>query len=332
MTKRRLLAVLMVVGVLVLPACGDDSDDDAGGGSGGGEVDSDISIEVVTHGQASDSFWSVVKNGLEQAGKDSNVKVNYSAPDTFDMVKMSQLIDAAVAKDPDGLIVSVPDYDALKDSLASATDAGIPIITMNSGSESFQDIGAITHVGQDETAAGEGAGQQLADAGTKNVICVNQEVGNSSLDDRCNGAKAMIEDAGGKLEVVQVDLKDAAGAQSTVKSKLQQDSSIDGVLTLGPTGAAPALAALEELGKTGQIKLATFDLSPEVLDAITAGDMEFAVDQQQYLQGYLSVTFMALNIRNLNTVGGGDPVATGPGFVTKETAEKVKDLSSDGTR
>jgi simple sugar transport system substrate-binding protein len=332
MTKRRLLAVLMVVGVLVLPACGDDGDDEAGGGSGGGEVDSDISIEVVTHGQASDSFWSVVKNGLEQAGKDSNVKVNYSAPDTFDMVKMSQLIDAAVAKDPDGLIVSVPDYDALKDSLASATDAGIPIITMNSGSESFQDIGAITHVGQDETAAGEGAGQQLADAGTKNVICVNQEVGNSSLDDRCNGAKAMIEDAGGKLEVVQVDLKDAAGAQSTVKSKLQQDSSIDGVLTLGPTGAAPALAALEELGKTGQIKLATFDLSPEVLDAITAGDMEFAVDQQQYLQGYLSVTFMALNIRNLNTVGGGDPVATGPGFVTKETAEKVKDLSSDGTR
>jgi simple sugar transport system substrate-binding protein len=332
MTKRRLLAVLMVIGVLVLPACGDDSNDDAGGGSGAGEVDSDITIEVVTHGQASDSFWSVVKNGIEQAGEDSNVKVNYSAPDTFDMVKMSQLIDAAVAKKPDGLIVSVPDYDALKDSLANATDAGIPIITMNSGSESFTDIGAITHVGQDETAAGEGAGQQLADAGATNVICVNQEVGNSSLDDRCNGAKESIESAGGTLEVVQVDLKDAAGAQSTVKSKLQQDTSIDGVLTLGPTGAAPALAALEELGKTGEIKLATFDLSPEVLDAITAGDMEFAVDQQQYLQGYLSVTFMALNIRNLNTVGGGDPVATGPGFVTKETAAKVKDLSEAGTR
>jgi simple sugar transport system substrate-binding protein len=322
----------MVVGVLVLPACGDDGDDEAGGSSGDTSVDSDISIEVVTHGQASDSFWSVVKNGIEQAGKDSNVNVSYSAPDTFDMVKMSQLIDAAVAKKPDGLIVSVPDIDALKDSLASATDAGIPIITMNSGSESFKDIGAITHVGQDETAAGQGAGEQLAEAGTKNVICVNQEVGNSSLDDRCNGAKTMIEEGGGKLEVVQVDLKDAAGAQSTVKSKLQNDPSIDGVLTLGPTGAAPALAALKELGKNGQIKLGTFDLSPEVLDAITAGDMEFAVDQQQYLQGYLSVTFMALNIRNLNTVGGGDPVPTGPGFVTKDTAEKVKELSEAGTR
>ena len=332
MTKRRLLAVLMVVGVLVLPACGDDGDDNASGSGGGGSENSDITIEVVTHGQASDSFWSVVKNGIEQAGEDVNASVSYSAPDTFDMVKMSQLIDAAVAKNPDGLIVSVPDYDALKDSLESAVDAGIPIITMNSGSESFKDIGAITHVGQDETAAGEGAGQQLADAGTKNVICVNQEVGNSSLDDRCNGAKTMIEEAGGKLEVVQVDLKDAAGAQSTVKSKLQNDSSIDGILTLGPTGAAPALAALKELGKNGQIKLGTFDLSPEVLDAITAGDMEFAVDQQQYLQGYLSVTFMALNIRNLNTVGGGDPVPTGPGFVTKETAEKVKQLSEDGTR
>jgi len=332
MTKRRLLAVLMVIGVLVLPACGDDGDDDAGGSGGGSSTGGDITIEVVTHGQASDSFWSVVKNGIEQAGNDVNASVSYSAPDTFDMVKMSQLIDAAVAKKPDGLIVSVPDYDALKDSLANATEAGIPIITMNSGSESFQDIGAITHVGQDETAAGEGAGQQLADAGTKNVVCVNQEVGNSSLDDRCNGAKTAIEEAGGKMEVLQIDLKDAAGAQSTVKSKLQNDGSIDGILTLGPTGAAPTLAALKELGKNGQIKLATFDLSPEVLDGITAGDLEFAVDQQQYLQGYLSVTFMALNIRNLNTVGGGDPVATGPGFVTKDTAEKVKELSEAGTR
>jgi simple sugar transport system substrate-binding protein len=322
----------MVVGVLVLPACGDDGGDDADSSGGGGSVDSDISIEVVTHGQASDSFWSVVKNGIEQAGKDVGVEVNYSAPDTFDMVKMSQLIDAAVAKKPDGLIVSVPDYDALKDSLANASDAGIPIITMNSGSESFEDIGAITHVGQDETAAGEGAGEKLAEAGATNLICVNQEVGNSSLDDRCNGAKTSIEAAGGEIEVVQVDLKDAAGAQSTVKSKLQNDPSIDGILTLGPTGAAPTLAALRELGKNGQVKLATFDLSPEVLDAISAGDMEFAIDQQQYLQGYLSVTFLALNIKNLNTVGGGLPVPTGPGFVTEETAEKVKELSEAGTR
>jgi simple sugar transport system substrate-binding protein len=287
---------------------------------------------VVTHGQASDPFWSVVKKGLEDAAKATGAKVNYNAPDTFDMVKMSQLIDAAVAKKPQGLIVSLPDYDALKDSLAKAKAANIPIITINSGSDHYKDVGAITHIGQDETIAGQGAGQKLADAGAKHVLCVNQEQGNAGLDARCNGAQQSIEKAGGKLEVVRVNLNDAAEAQNSIKSKLQSDSSIDTVLALGPTGALPALAAVKDLGQTGKTKLATFDLNPAVIDAISSGDMLFAVDQQQYLQGYLSVVSMYLFDTNLNTVGGGQPVLTGPGFVTKDNAAQVKSLTAAGTR
>src|SRR6187549_1015229 len=277
----RKLPVAFVALALVLAACGNEESSTGPSGGGGGGDRSGMTIEVVTHGQASDPFWSVVKNGVDQAAKDQGVKVNYSAPDTFDMVKMSQLIDAAVAKKPQGLIVSISDYDALKDSLKKATDAGIPIISINSGSDHYKDVGAITHIGQDETIAGEGAGAKLAEGGAKSVICVNQEVGNAGLDARCNGAKTAIEKAGGKLEVVQVDLNDAAGAQATIKSKLQGDSSIDGVLALGPTGAAPALAALQDLGQNGKIQLATFDLNPDVLDAIEKGDISFAIDQQQ---------------------------------------------------
>jgi simple sugar transport system substrate-binding protein len=308
----------------------------AGSTAGSGTVQltqgGNVTIEVVTHGQASDPFWSVVKKGVDDAAKVTGAKVNYSAPATFDMVQMSQLIDAAVAKKPDGLVVSVPDYDALKTSLAAATAAGIPIVTMNSGSDHFQEIGAITHVGQDETIAGEGAGKRLAEAGAKNVVCVNQEVGNAALDARCAGAKSEIEKAGGKMSVLQVDLNDAAGAQQTISSAIQSDSSIDAVLTLGPTGAAPALAALTDLGKVGKIKLATFDLSPAVVDAIAKGDMLFAVDQQQYLQGYLPIIFLDLYVKNLNTVGGGLPVLTGPGFVTKDNAARIKALAAAGTR
>ena len=132
--------------------------------------------------------------------------------------------------------------------------------------------------------------------------------------------------------MVQVDLNDVAGPQSTIASTLQADTSIDGVLALGPTGAAPALAALEELGRTGEIQLATFDLSAEVIDAIVAGDMLFAIDQQQYLQGYLPIVFLTLYAENLNTVGGGQPVLTGPGFVTADNAEQIKELAAAGTR
>jgi len=333
---RRLKLAAFVVGVVVLAACSSSSKNTSAGSSSSGSVSltqgGNIHIEVVTHGQASDPFWSVVKNGVDQAAKDQGVSVNYSAPDTFDMVKMSQLIDAAVAKKPNGLVVSLPDYDALKGSLQKARDAGIPIITINSWSDHYKDVGAITHVGQDENFAGQAAGKKLADAGAKKVICINQEVGNAGLDARCNGAKGSITTAGGSLEVVQVDLKDAAGAQNTIKAKLQSDPSIDTILALGPTGSAPALAAVKDLNETVKIKLATFDLSSDVLDAISNGDMMFAVDQQQYLQGYLGVTFMALNAKNLNEVGGGLPVATGPSFVEKSTAAKVKDLTSKGTR
>jgi len=335
-------AVVIAAGALLVAACGGDnkgsSSTTAGGGGGGASTTvnltqgGNVSIEVVTHGQASDPFWSVVKKGVDDGAKAVGAKVNYSAPDTFDMVKMSQLIDAAVAKKPSGLVVSMPDYDALKASLAKAKSANIPIITINSGSDHYKDVGAITHIGQDETIAGQGAGEKLAAAGVKNVVCVNQEVGNAGLDARCNGAKTAIEKAGGKLQVLQVDLKDAAGAQNTIKSKLQSDSSVDGVLALGPTGAAPALAAEKDLGVTQKVKLATFDLSPAVLDAITAGDMLFAIDQQQYLQGYLAIVAMNLYVTNLNTVGGGQPLLTGPGFVTKDNAAQVKSLSAAGTR
>lgn len=292
---------------------------------------SDIDIIVVSHGQASDPFWSVVQNGVAQAGEDMGVNVQYQAPGTFDMVAMAQLIDAAVATSPDGLVVSIPDADALSAAITAAVDAGIPVISMNSGSDVAAELGILTHVGQTEYEAGFGGGQRMAEAGVTNAICVNQEVGNAALDLRCQGFTDALAEAGGTVETVAVDLADPTGSQQRISAALSADDTINGVLTLGPTGAAPALAALTESGQLGTISLATFDLSPEVLDAVEAGDMLFAIDQQQYLQGYLPIVLLTLLNTNLNTIA--NPVLmTGPGFVTQETAAQVKELSAAGTR
>jgi simple sugar transport system substrate-binding protein len=259
------------------------------------------------------------------------VNVQYQAPPTFDMVAMAQLIDAAVATSPDGLVVSIPDADALSASITAAIDAGIPVISMNSGSDVAAELGVLTHVGQTEYEAGYGGGQRMGEAGVTNAICVNQEVGNAALDLRCQGFTDALAETNGKVEVVGVDLADPTGAQQRISAALTADSTIDGVLTLGPTGAAPALAALEDSGQLGTMKIATFDLSPDVLDAIEAGNMLFAIDQQQYLQGYLPVVLLTLYNTNLNTIA--NPVLmTGPGFVTQETAARVKALSAAGTR
>ena len=93
------------------------------------------------------------------------------------MVAMSQIIDTAVAGQPDGLVVSIPDADALGPSIQAAVDAGIPVISMNSGSDVFADLGVLVHVGQTEFEAGLIAGQALAAEGVTNALCVNQEVG-----------------------------------------------------------------------------------------------------------------------------------------------------------
>ncbi len=288
-------------------------------------------IVVVTHGQASDPFWSVVKNGVDAAAADMRVTVEYQAPSTFDMVAMAQLIDAAVASDPDGLVVSVPDFDALGSRIRAAVDAGIPVISINSGSDYAAELGVLAHIGQTEYEAGYGGGQRMAAAGVTNALCVNQEVGNVGLDLRCQGFADALAEAGATSTVLAVDLADPTGSQGRISAALQQDSSIDGILTLGPTGALPALAALEAEGLLGTMKIATFDLSPEVLAAVRDGEMLFAIDQQQYTQGYLPIVYLTLYLENLNTPGA-VLIPTGPGFVTQETAAQVIEYAARGTR
>jgi simple sugar transport system substrate-binding protein len=307
---------------LIAAACSSNSSPAPTSGSGGGSGDrAGIDIEVVTHGQASDPFWSIFKNGVTQAATDMGVTANYSAPDTFDMVKMAQLIDAACAKNPQGLVISLPDATALGPSVTKCVDAGIPVISANSGSDAYKALGILTHVGQDESVAGKAAGERMKAAGGTNAMCVNQEVGNAGLDARCAG---FAEGFGpGTSTVLGVDLKDPTTAQQKIAAALDADPSIDTVMALGPTGSAPALEAIKSLSGR-DIKLATFDLSADVLSAIKDGTMLFAIDQQQFLQGYLPVVFLTYyNLYGLMP-GGGEPILTGPGFVTADNVDTVQ--------
>ena len=290
-----------------------------------------IHLAVVTHGQASDPFWSVVKNGVVQAAKDMGVNYSYDAPPTFDMVKMSQLIDSKVASKPDGLIVSIPDASALGGSIKSAVSAGIPVISINSGSDVYKSLGALTHIGQTEELAGMAGGENMGKAGVQNALCINQEQGNAALELRCKGFQEGLVKTGGKVTELVVDLKNPTDTQQKITSAFQR-TPYDGVLALGPTGAAPALAALQAAGKLGQIKLGTFDLSADVLSAVAAGNMLFAIDQQQYLQGYLPIVILTLFKLYLLLPGGGQPVLTGLNLVLKDTAARVIDLSKQGIR
>ncbi|SDJ25356.1 simple sugar transport system substrate-binding protein [Frankineae bacterium MT45] len=327
-TTRRYLgiAAIAVTTMLAASACSSANSvnrvhTSAGSGKGG----YGYKIAVITHGGAGDSFWSIVKNGAIQAGKDMGDSVTYQS--NADPTQQSQLIDNAVNQKPDGIIVSMANPEALKASVERAVAAGIPVITINSGEAESKSYGALYHIGSDETVAGQAVGTQLKAAGVKNVVCVIQEAGNVGLEQRCAGVKSTL---GGTVTNLQVDNNNLPGAQQIIQAKLQQETSIDGVVTLGAQVATVAEAAIKGAGS--KAKLATFDLNADVAKAVDNGDILFAVDQQPYLQGYLAVTGLTLYKSNLNVIGGGLPVLTGPNLITKANAAAVLKLAAGGTR
>ncbi len=328
MARRTRLLALALAAPLLLSACSTDDSGDGGGSSdsgGSAAADGDLSFAVVTHGSAGDAFWDVVQKGAEAAGEDLGVSVDYQSDG--DPQRQSQLIQAAVNQDVDGIVVSMANPDALQDSVEAAVAAGIPVVTINSGAAESAQFGAIGHVGQDETIAGQGAGQRLAEDGASNVLCVVHEAGNIGLEQRCAGASQGL---GSQVRLLQVDINDLQAAQSTITSQLQSDPTSDAVLTLNSGVASVAAQAASDAGSEAQI--ATFDLNGDVIAAIQDGSISFAVDQQQYEQGYLPVVMLKLYAQNLNTVGGGQPVLTGPGIVDADNVDEIADLASAGTR
>ena len=319
--KRFAAAGVLAAGALLLSAC-------SGTGQSQGAADAgklDLTYAVVTHGAPGDAFWDRVKSGAERAGKDYGVKVEYSSDP--DPAKQSQLIDGAVADKVDGIVVSMANPDGLENSVKSAVAAGVPVVTINSGLEKFKEFGAITHVGQSESIAGQAVGERLNQEGLKNVLCVIQEAGNVGLETRCASAAKAFD---GKMSNLQVDGTDDNAVESTITSKLQSDKSIDGVLTLGGQYAIDAVSAVDQSGSSA--KVATFDLSEDVIKDIQDGKILFAVDQQPFVQGYVGITALYLKSINGNDLGGAQPVYSGPAFITKDNADQVAKFAAKGTR
>ncbi|MBV9488967.1 MAG: sugar ABC transporter substrate-binding protein [Verrucomicrobia bacterium] len=286
-------------------------------------------IIVVTHGQAADSFWLIVRNGVDAAAQETGSDVEYRSPEKFDMEAMARLIDEAVASAPEGLIVSIPDANALGKSIQAAT-AKLPVIAINSGLEVFRKFGCLMFIGQEEEAAGKEAGERMKTAGVKRALILNQEVGNAALDLRAKGFSDGFAGPFHHVEVLPVSI-DPLRCRQTLTGYLQDHEDVDGIVALGPVVAEPALQVLDDAGKIGKIRLCTFDISPAVVQALIRKQMIFAVAQQQWLQGYLPVVFLA-NYAKFGLIIQNDLIRTGPSFVTPENAGRMVDPLSLGFR
>jgi simple sugar transport system substrate-binding protein len=288
-----------------------------------------VRIAVVTHGQASSPFWAIVRTGVEAAARQMDVVVNYRAPDVYSLDRMKALIDQAVATQPDGLVVSIPEA-GLGPAIRRAVKAGIPVVSINSGSDVFRRFGVLAHVGQPEDRAGLQAGRRLAAAGARRVLCVNQQIGNQGLDARCRGLAKALRAAGGHARVFGVDDQSAATPKRIADAVRR--GRIDGLLALNATSGIEAVKAVRSIGAQDTVKVATFDLGPDVLNAVRAHQLLFAVDQQAYLQGYLPIVLLTQRARYGLFPAQGDVLPTGPNFVTAQDAGKAIELSKRSIR
>ncbi|MEV6181493.1 sugar ABC transporter substrate-binding protein [Streptomyces sp. NPDC052016] len=285
-----------------------------------------MTVALVTHQSPGDTFWDIVRKGAEAAAAKDNVKLIYSSDPNAG--NQANLVQNAIDQKVDGIAITLAKPDALKDVISKAKAANIPVVGLNSGVSEWKKLGLLEFFGQDETVAGEALGNRLNTLGAKKVVCVIQEQGNIGLTQRCDGVKKTFS---GAIENLFVNGTDMPSVKSTITAKLKQDSSIDHVVTLG---APIAMTAAQSVSETGsKAKVATFDLNKELTGAISKGTVEFAVDQQPYLQGYLAIDSLWLYKNNGNYMGGGEqPVLTGPAFVDKSNVEAVASYAAKGTR
>ena len=328
MKRLHLLGLVLVV-MLIAASCGDD-DGPAATSAPSDTVDlvqgSDLTFHMVTHSDDG-PFWSVVKRGMDDACAAVGVNCVW-APSVNNPEKQVQDIDAAIAAKSDGIAISLASPDQVGPAAQRVTDAGIPLYTLNSGVNQYKALGAVTHIGQTEIVAGNGAGERFNALGAAHVLCAQQEQSNVGLEERCQG---LIDTFTGTVTIAFGGLdSDVTSQEATLAATLAADTSIDAVLGTGPVIAISALNASEASGR--DLIIGGFDLTPEIIDAIDAGTIAFTVDQQQYLQGYLPIILMFLQATNANTAGGGLPILTGPGFVTPDNASDIRDYSARGTR
>jgi simple sugar transport system substrate-binding protein len=285
-----------------------------------------MTVALVTHAGQGDTFWDIVRKGAQTAADKDNVKLVYS--NDPNAANQANLVQNAIDQKVDGIAVTLAKPDAMKDVIAKAEKAGIPVVGLNSGMDVWKEQGLLSFFGQDETVSGEAFGKKLNETGAKHAVCVIHEQGNVSLEARCAGVKKTFK---GKTENLYVNGTDMPSVKSTITAKLKQDSSIDEVVTLGAPIALTSVQSVDDA--SSKAKVATFDLNKELTDAIKAGDIEFAVDQQPYLQGYLAIDSLWLYKNNGNYSGGGEaPVLTGPAFVDKDNVDTIAKFAAKGTR
>jgi len=290
----------------------------------------EFNFAVVVHGGDTDTFWYSVQQGIIDAAEQFGVHFFYDNPDHMQLQDAHEQMVEKIARARralrDGLVVSIPDEEVLRTAIRRAAEE-IPVLSINSGENASQSLGAFTHIGMPDFEAGRQAGLLMRSLGVREGVCILHEV-LPALQARCNGFQAGLND---NVHIVTaVPALDAVSIRDGLRTALAENGAANGVLALGTSGYTPAR---EELGgwvcsggnePAECVTFGTFDVSPDVLRAIVNEEVNFGIDQQEYLQGYFAMAFLYWKVAFGAEPGAGGIMMTGPKFV--DTAEEAQAL------
>lgn len=321
-TKGLAASLVLVLFAWLLAACSNQGT--AGSSPTNSVAGSRITVEMVTHGQAFDPFWSLVQKGAQQAASDFNVALTYESPSTTNPQAQATMITQAAAKKPAAMVVSIPDPAVLDGPVRQVSSAGIPVVVVNVGDAVYKSVGALTYVGQADYLAGEAAAKTMAAAGVRHALCIIHEAQNVALTDRCAGFTRQLTAAGGSVQTLHVNGAQLDQSDTAIQQALKQNPGINGVLATGIIGFEAAGGALRSLNELGTMKFGTFDVSTTDLGAVQNGQALFVIDQQPFLEGYAAVQAAAFDVRYGQHPY--QPIYTGPSFVTKANVAQIENL------
>lgn len=288
-------------------------------------------IIIMLGGPSSDPFWGAVQQGFDQATKDLGIETQWTAPADFnDIVPVyTRMFEAAIARKPAAIAVGNFFPEPTEPLIEQATADGVPVIIINSGGDRYRELGAIGFIGEDPYLMGNEGGKIAVANGVKHGLCINQIAANPVLEQRCQGYIDAVIEGGGEARMVTLaseDIGNSQKVQAAVSAMLMQDQAVDGVITLGVAIGVDALESVKQVRATGRsVDLGTMDLGNAVLEAIVAGEMSFAMDQQPFLQGYYGV--MIPYLYNSYKLAPSTKLNVGPFIVTQANAAAVLEVN-----
>lgn len=294
-----------------------------------------VKIYEATHASTGDPFWAPYFKGMKDAAEKYGVDLVSLATGSYESsARNVEKLDQAIAANPDGIIVTVLDYNAVDGSLRRAQEKGIPVIAVNAAEDprpEAERIPYLFYIGGDEELGGrQAAARVLSEKTPTGTACVIHQAGHAGLSARCKGWTEVMADNGIETDILTVPTSQPTAQAEQLKAYLLSHPDSDALFVVGPPPTSVAIQVLDELGKTGEIALFGFDMTTEMLDAIENGALIGTVDQQPYLQGYLGVEFLYFNKTRGFTIGG--PVLTGPAIVDAANVAVVKDGVAAGFR